>query len=57
MKQQVLAGFEFISLTNFALCLFFFLFVSMLIWIFRKGSSQYYKNVSEDILNDEVKCE
>ena len=54
MKQMVLAGFNWTHLTNLALLLFLGLFLSMLIWIFRKDSGKIYKNAASLPLLDEA---
>ena len=46
MKQVVLAGFNWTSLTNFALVLFLGLFIGMMIWVFRKDSKDIYREAS-----------
>ncbi len=58
MKQLVLAGFNWTHLTNLALLLFLGLFVSMLIWIFRKDSGEIYKDAASlPFLNEASKKE
>lgn len=58
MKQLVLAGFTWTYLTNIALILFFGLFTSMIIWIFRKDSGKIYKNAASlPLTNEAVKKE
>ena len=55
MKQVVLAGFNWTHLTNLALVLFLGLFISMLIWIFRKESGKIYKDAAFLPLLNEAK--
>lgn len=47
MKAEVLAHFHLTWMTCAALILFFSLFVGTLIWIFRRGSTDYYKNAAQ----------
>ncbi len=53
MKQVVLAGFNWTYLTNFALIIFMILFISILIWIFRKESNDVYKEAANMPLAEE----
>lgn len=46
MKQSVLAGFDWTILTNLALIIFLSLFIGILFWVFRKGSSKIYQKAS-----------
>ncbi|MFT6069021.1 MAG: cbb3-type cytochrome oxidase subunit 3 [Bacteriovoracaceae bacterium] len=58
MKQIVLAGFNWTHLTNLALLLFLGLFISMLIWIFRKDSGRIYKKAASlPLMNEAIKKE
>jgi len=45
MKQQVLANFEWIWLTNLAMVIFIILFISILFWVFARKSAK--KDYSE----------
>ena len=53
MKSEVLAGFDWTILSNLALILFLGLFLSMVIWIFRKGSKKIYQEAADMPLNEE----
>jgi cbb3-type cytochrome oxidase subunit 3 len=52
MKAEVLAGFEWIHLSIFALILFFLLFSGVIFWILRKDSNCVYSEASKLPLNE-----
>lgn len=54
MKQQVLAYFPMKSLPLIGLILFLVLFVGILIWVYRRGSDQFYKKMGELPLKKDV---
>ena len=57
MKQLVLGSFDMTWMTNFALILFFSLFIGMLIWIFRRSSKELYSRVEQIPLEEGFKNE
>ncbi len=47
MKQEGLKFFSDIYLTNTALVLFFLVFIGVGFWVFRSGSKEHYKHMSQ----------
>lgn len=47
MKQEGLKFFSDIYLTNTALVLFFLVFLGVGFWVFRSGSKEHYKHMSQ----------
>jgi cbb3-type cytochrome oxidase subunit 3 len=55
MKSVVLRNFDMTDLTIVGLLLFSFLFLSVVFWVFRRNSKKFYKQLSNNILKDEIK--
>ncbi len=54
MFKEVMAAMNMDILPTIALLLFVTVFVGVVIWSFRKGSSKVYENVSSSALDDGV---
>ena len=52
MIQKVLAHYRFTQLTCVGLVLFFAVFIAALGWVFRKGSANFYEQLSQLPLQD-----
>lgn len=53
MKQEALAFFTDIHLTNLGLILFMVVFIGVLAWVFRAGSKKHYDHMANLPLNKE----
>lgn len=53
MKSQILSQFPYINLVVTGQVIFFLVFVSALVWVFRRNSSEFYDNLARMPLNEE----
>ena len=52
MKQEAFTNFSDQYLTSAGLLIFFIFFISVVIWVFRKGSTEYYSQIDKLPLTD-----
>lgn len=50
MKQEFLSFFPHTDMTALGLMIFLFIFIGVLFWVFRKGSSEIYQQLSQQPL-------
>lgn len=53
MKQEALKYFTDTQMTALGLLIFFFFFIGVLFWVYRKGSKNLYHHLGNLPLNDE----
>jgi cytochrome c oxidase cbb3-type subunit 4 len=60
MKSNGLKYFTDLFLTEVGLLIFVLVFISVIVWLFRKGSNQYYENIAQlplDLNEENLKAE